>query len=152
MHTSVNVIIRAPLANVWSAITNIASAKEMVSAIAKIEILDSPADESLIGFRWRETRIMFGKEATEIMEITKCEENTFYETWAESHGAVYISRVSITEINEEDTQLSMSFSGTPKSRYAKIFSTLVGWAFKGSIQKALQKDLEDIKNYLEQSH
>jgi hypothetical protein len=45
----------------------------------------------------------------------------------------------------------MSFTGIPKSFFAKILSFLMSPLIKKSIVKALSKDLADIKAYVEQS-
>ena len=93
---------------------------------------------------------MFGKEATEIMWITESVENEYYATRAESHGSVYISRLALRE-SPNGSELSMSFSGEATSLTAKILSAMMGVFISGSIKKALQKDLMDIKQYLEQA-
>ncbi|MFC1795824.1 hypothetical protein ACFL1V_01820 [Pseudomonadota bacterium] len=93
---------------------------------------------------------MFGKEATETMWVTDSVENEYYSTRAASHGSVYVSRLSLTE-SARKTTLTMSFSSEARSWVAKILSTLMGVFIKGAIEKELQKDLVDIKKYVEQS-
>ena len=91
---------------------------------------------------------MSGKEATEIMWITDSVENEYYSTRAEGHGSVYVSRLSLTE-SAGFTTLTMSFSGEAKTWVARILSALMGFLIKSSMKKELQKDLLDIKNYVE---
>ena len=64
----------------------------------------------LVGLKWTETRLMFGKQATETMWITDAEENDYYQTRAESHGSIYISRLEIKD-SGDGTELTMSFEG-----------------------------------------
>ena len=149
MHVSTSIEILKPKENVWKAITDIENSAVMISSIIAIEVLEKP-EVGFPGFKWKETRKMFGKEATEIMWVTDSVEYEYYSTRAESHGSVYISRLSLTE-SAQNTILTMSFSGEAKSLVAKIFSTLMGFIIKGSIVKELQKDLVDIKQYVEQS-
>lgn len=92
---------------------------------------------------------MFGKEATEIMWVTDSVENEYYSTRAESHGSVYVSRLSLTE-SAGVTTLTMSFSGEAQSLVARVLSALMGFLIKSSMKKELHKDLVDIKNYVEQ--
>jgi hypothetical protein len=47
-------------------------------------------------------------------------------------------------------KLSMSFSSTPKTFMAKLMSP-IGFLFKGMIRKALKKDLEELKEKLEEN-
>ena len=64
-----SVEVNAPAARVWDLITDIEHAHEFIPGIKAIEILGDK--KSGLGLRWRETRVMFGKEATETLEITE---------------------------------------------------------------------------------
>lgn len=147
MEFSTSIRIKASQEKVWSIISNIEHSKDNISAIESIEVLEPPTD-GLLGLKWKETRTMFGKQATEIMWITDAKTNEFYQTRAESHGALYISRLWL-EAKEDDTILNMSFKGTPQTSGAKFMSAMLGWMFKGATLKALNKDLEDIKTAAE---
>jgi carbon monoxide dehydrogenase subunit G len=147
METSVSILINKSSEQVWQAVTDIENCQQFIQGINEIEILNNPED-TLIGFKWKETRTMYGKAATEIMWITDYKENKFYLTRAESHGSVYTSKVSLMQVANQ-CKLSMSFSGKAVSLFAKIMSALMGNMMVKSVNKALQKDLEDIKNYVE---
>lgn len=143
MELKAQVFIEAPKEKVWGIITNIEGSAENISAIQNIQVLENPSD-GLVGFKWTETRIMFGKSATETMWITDVKENDFYQTRAESHGAIYISKLMVTERND-GTILTMSFNGEAQTFMAKLMSATLGALFKNATKKALLKDLEDIK-------
>lgn len=143
MEFKTSIRIKASQEKVWSIISDIENSKDNISAIESIEVLEPPT-EGLLGLKWKETRTMFGKQATEIMWITDTTENEFYQTRAESHGAIYISRLWLSP-QDNDTLLTMSFQGTPQTFGAKFLSAVLGWMFKGATVKALNKDLEDIK-------
>ncbi len=149
MKLSTSIEISKPKEDVWRVITDIEHCQGRISSIIAIEVLEKP-EAGLVGFKWKETRKMFGKEATEIMWITDSVENEFYSTRAESHGSVYVSRLSLAE-SAGMTTLTMSFSGEAQTLVARILSALMGILIKSSMKKELQKDLVDIKNYLEQS-
>jgi len=99
MKLSVSVEIRKPLEDVWKTIIDFENCSNYIESIVNLEIIDQPND-TLIGFKWKETRVMFGKEASETMWITDYIENDYYQTIAESHGSVYISRLSIVSRGE----------------------------------------------------
>ena len=149
MEVSTSIEISKPKENAWKAITDIENSPGRISNIISIDVLEKPED-GFVGFKWKETRKMFGKEATEVMWVTDSVENDYYVTRAESHGSVYISRLSVTE-SAGITTLTMSFSGEAQSLIARILSALMGIFIKGAMVKELQKDLEDIKNFVEQS-
>lgn len=141
--------INKPKQAVWRAITDIDNCQSMISSILKINILHKPAN-GLVGLKWEETREMFGKEAMETMWITDAMENEYYSTRAENHGAVYISRLSLKD-SGNSTLLTMSFSAIAQSTLAKVLSFLMRPLIKKSINKALIKDLEEIKVFVEKS-
>src|SRR5690554_1966211 len=147
MKLEAQIIVDKPIEEVWSVITDFKNCAEFIHGITKIEVLEEP-ENTLLGFKWKETRVMFGKEATEIMWITDFVENKFYQTKAESHGSIYISRLEIKRIDKQ-TQLTMSFAAEAQTLFAKIFTGLMGFLIKGSMKKAVLKDLSDIKTHLE---
>ena len=150
MNLQTSISINASKEKVWQMITNIQNAEQTISGIQKVEILEEPGD-GLIGLKWRETRIMFGKEATEVMWITEAEENSHYKTRAESHGSIYISEMRVEGTGDDSCTLTMGFTGLPQSFGAKVMTALMGWMMKGATKKALYKDLEDIKAAAEKS-
>ena len=150
MKLKAEIIINGTKEQIWHVITDIERSVETISAIEKIEILEKP-ESGVLGLKWEETRIMFGKSATEIMWITDVVENEYYQTRAESHGAIYKSRLQIEESGDK-SKLTMEFEGEPQSTSAKIMSFLTGFMFKSATEKALQVDLKDIKAYVEKSN
>ena len=60
MLVEAQVTINGSKAAIWAAITNIENASQTISGIENIEVLEKPAN-GLVGLRWRETRMLFGK-------------------------------------------------------------------------------------------
>ena len=149
MKIAVDIEIEKPKETIWSAITDIENFSNMISSIIDLKILNRPED-GIVGLKWKETRLMFGKEASEIMWITESVENEYYCTRAESHGSVYITKLSLSE-TARNTLLTMSFTGEAQALIVKIVSACMGVFIKSSMKKLLCKDLEDIKKYVEQS-
>ena len=141
------VTINASKAAIWAAITDIENASETISGIEKIEVLEKPVN-GLVGLKWRETRMLFGKPATAEKWITDAAENEFYKTRAESDGFVFLSTISISESSGGMT-LTSSHDSKPQGIVAKLKSTPM-FLFKGVIKKALLQDLNDIKAAVEQ--
>src|SRR5262245_33387437 len=127
---------------VWSAITNIENAAEIISGIQKIELVNKPAS-GLVGLRWRETRMLFGKPATVEKWITEVGGNEFYKTKAEDGGFVFFTTMRVAESNGA-TQLISSHETHPQGIVAKLQSLPMVF-FKGVIKKAIVQDLNDIK-------
>jgi uncharacterized membrane protein len=147
MRVTVEMEIAAPRADVWRLVTDIENAPATIKAIERVEVLERPRT-GIVGLKWRETRTMFGKTATEVMWVTNAVEGSHYETRAESHGSVYKTRIDLHDRHGR-TCLAMTFEGEPQSVGAKIMWGLTGFLFKGATRKALAKDLEDIRDALE---
>ena len=148
MVIAVQVTIEGSKEEVWNVITDIENSHNTIAGIEKVEILEKPTD-GLVGLKWQETRTLFGKTATEIMWITDAKENESYKTRAESHGAVYITSLVISE-QDNRTRLTMEFDGVPQTLSAKLASATMGRFFRNATKNALMQDLVDIKAAVEQ--
>lgn len=137
----------APLA-VWTFLADVEHAEQWISGIKSTEILETPKGPSIVGLKWRETREWMGKDAVETMWVTDAKDTQFYQTRAESHGSVYISRFDLTETGH-GTRLTMSFQGEPQTFGAKMVWLLTGWMAKSALAKTMDKDLADIKSVAE---
>jgi hypothetical protein len=148
MIVEAQVTINGSKAAVWAAITNIENAAEIISGIENIEVLEKPAS-GLVGLRWRETRMLFGKPATAEKWITDAAENEFYKTRAEDGGFVFLTTKRISESSGGMT-LTESHESKPQGIVARLMSIPMMLFFKGMIKKALLQDLNDLKAAVEQ--
>ena len=132
---------------IWAEITNIENASKIISGILNIEVVEKPAN-GLVGLKWRETRMFFGKPATVEKWITDAAENDFYKTRAEDGGFVFLTTKSISESSGGMT-LTESHESKPQGFVATLMSIPMALFFKGVIRKALLQDLNDIKSAVE---
>jgi hypothetical protein len=146
MIVEAEVTINGSRAATWAAMTDIENAAETIRGIENIEVLEKPAD-GLVGLRWRETRIYFGKPATVGKWITDAAENEFYKARAEDDGFVFLSTMRISEGGGGIT-LTGTHETRPQGIVAKLKSTPI-FLFKGVIKKALLQDLNDTKTAVE---
>ena len=149
MEISVDVEISKPKNVVWTAITDIENCINMISGIIELKVLEKP-EEGIVGLKWMETRKMFGKDASETMWITDAKEGEYYCTRAENHGAIYVTKMSVNELDGK-TLLTMSFSSTSESIAIRIISSIMGLFIRKSMIKMLKRDLEDIKTFVEKN-
>ncbi len=141
--------ISAPAQSVWELITDLEGSAQIISGINTVEILSEPGPFA-VGTRWRESRTMFGKEATEVMEVSVLTPGESYTTVAASHGARYESSLTVRAETPDSCTLTMTFSGEPTSMAGRVMSATVGRLFSGATRKALAKDLADIAAAAEQ--
>ena len=135
--------INAPAEDVWAVLTDLANAEQVLSGVTKIELLsDGPYG---VGTRWRETRKMMGKEATEEMWVVEANEPTVTVVNAESGGARYRTEFTLTEQGDA-TVLAMNFSAEllDPSTIQRVMQTLFGRLGLSMTKKVVAADLADI--------
>lgn len=141
-----SIIINADRARVFEVFCDLDNVAANITGINKVEMLAGPTQLNL-GTKWRETRTMFGKEATEVMWVTGYEKDASYDVEAESHGTHYRSVYRFTP-EGSGTRVDMTFEGVPLSVGARLASVL-GALFAGATKKALHQDLVDLKKVCE---
>jgi carbon monoxide dehydrogenase subunit G len=139
---SVSTYVAAPPPEVFAVYTNLGKAPERIPGIVSVELLtDGPFG---VGTRWRETRLMFKKEATEEMWVTACDPPRSYTVVAESHGMRYTTVFSFVP-EGDGTKVTWDFQGTPLTLGTKIFSPIFSVMMKGMMQKHMRGDLEALR-------
>lgn len=133
--------VTAPVKQVFDAYSDFANAAEVVEGIVRIEMLtEGPVG---VGTRFRETRVMFGRESTEEMEITEFKPGELVTVSAESCGAAFNSRFRFTP-QGQTTRVDMDMETRPLTLFAKLMWPL-GWLMMGSMKKMMQADMEQVK-------
>ena len=133
--------IAAPVDRVWAVFTDIPAAANNLPAITGIEVLTHEPFGP--GYRWRETRRMFGQSATEEMQVSVSEEPDYYEVTADSRGTAYLTRYDFVPA-PGGTRVDFTFSGTPHSTLTKVLTTLTFPLMKRMATKQLAQDLADL--------
>lgn len=150
VETQVN--IHAPRAAVWAAVwaavTDVEQLAGMMTGVETIEVLDKPA-QGLVGLKWRETRILFGKPASAGKWITEAWECAFYKTRAEDGGFVFVSTLGLSDAPGGATTLTNVHDSLPQTLAARLMAIPMRLFFKGVARKALLRDLNDIKAAVE---
>ncbi|MDR8390088.1 SRPBCC family protein [Aliifodinibius sp. S!AR15-10] len=134
--------INAPVELVFQTISDIRNFSKAVPDIVDVEFLTD--QKTGVGTRFRETRVMYGKEATEELEVTELVENDRIRIMADSHGVVWDSLFSVKE-NGDATELTLVMDMRPHKLMAKIMT----FVMKRSMRKALEKDMDAVKEYCE---
>jgi carbon monoxide dehydrogenase subunit G len=133
--------VAAPPQRVWAIVTDLARTAEVIAAITTLERTDG-GSEFEVGTAWRETRVMFGREATETMAVTAIDEGRSYTVESISRGVHYTSIMKV-EAKGEGSHLAWEFGAEATSLSGKLMSVF-GKLFEGTTRKALRQDLDDI--------
>lgn len=137
--------ITAPREIVFAVLSDLAHTAENVSAIECVEILT--AGPVGVGTRYRETRKMFGKTATEEFEITAFDPPHGYTVECDSCGAHYKTLHTLTP-DVWGTTVEILFDCQATSLVAKLMSPL-SLLMLGPMKKCIATHLADIKRVAE---
>lgn len=127
----------------WAVATDLAHAVDVITAITALERLDG-GDAFALGTRWRETRRMFGREATEEMAVTHLDPGRSYVVESDSGGTHYVSKLSVDALGEARSRIEMSFDAESSGLVARALEVTIGRLLVGSLRKELARDLADI--------
>ena len=134
--------VAAPVERVWALATDLEGAPGVVSGIESVEVL-TPGPFG-VGTRWRETRRVFGRSATEEMTVTAVEPQRSYAVEASGPGVTYVSGFAFAPAAGGGTDVTATFGGRPTSTVARVLGALTAPLGRRVIAKALTQDLEDI--------
>ena len=133
----------APADVVWQVMTDLGRTVDVISTITEVERLDD-GDGFEVGTRWRETRELFGREASEVLEVTAIDtEGHSYVVEADNRGTHYVSTVGVRP-SGDGSELRMTLGAEASGSVGRLLSRTIGRAFEGATRKALEQDLEDI--------
>jgi uncharacterized membrane protein len=147
MNIEEEITIKAPVSEVFKVFSDLKDIEKRIKGIDSIELLEGTA-KMKVGTKWKETRTLYGKEATEVMWVTALRKDQYYRVEADSHGTHYVTNYTFEE-NDGETLVRMVFSGEAYGRMAR-YMRLLTKLFDKSVRKALQADLVDLKEHIEQ--
>lgn len=139
-------VIKAPCGAVFAHLTTPERWPDAISAIEAVEVL-TPEPFGL-GSCFRETRTMFGRQASEDMTVAALDPPKRMLLTANNHGVRY-EKEHFLEETDEGTRLTLSFSGEPQTLINRLTGRVM-WLLMGNmLRKMLERDLDDLKRSLE---
>ena len=138
--------VGAPQQIVFDVATDLQNAAEHVDGIERIEML-TPGPFT-VGTRWRETRVMMGREATEELAVTECNPPESYAVECQSCGAHYKSTFRFDPVGHA-TNLVFELESRPQTLLAKVLSPVPSLFMGKTVKKYLESDLDSIQRAAE---
>ena len=140
----------APAARVWTVMTDVPRIPDVLSSVRAVERLDD-GDGFGVGTRWRETRIVMGRESTEEMRVTDLDPGRSCTIGAEGRGSRYVSVLAVEPLDVDRSRVSMAFEVVPTTAAGRVGAATVGRLLRGTMRKGLTQDLEDIARAAERA-
>jgi uncharacterized membrane protein len=148
METEVSRVVAASAREVWGVVTDIEGSPAVLTAVERVERLDDHPGFG-VGTRWQETRTMYGRQATEEMEVTAVEAPSTYTVVAVNGATTYTSTIAVRSLATDRCELRMTFSGRSTGLVGRLLAATVGRLFAGATRRSLQRDLDDIAGHVE---
>ena len=136
--------IQAPIDKVFRTVADIREFSQVVPHIVNVEFLSET--QYGLGTRFRETRVMKGREAATDLEVTEFVEDERVRLVADSHGTIWDTVFSVQKDGEAVT-LTMVMDARPYKLLQKIMVPLI----RGMVQKEIEKDMDFVKQHCEQA-
>lgn len=131
--------------DVFAVFTDFANAADRISGIERTEVL-TPGEIG-VGTRFRDTRKMFNREATETMEVSSFEADRSYCIRSSACGCDFLSTFAF-EPDAGGTRVDFQLQLQPRGLFAKLMSPLNRFML-GPVQKCIQRDFDDLQACLE---
>ncbi|HEY2784187.1 MAG TPA: SRPBCC family protein [Fimbriiglobus sp.] len=137
--------VTAPQSATFAAFADFPNVAGRIPEILKVEMLTPGPVKK--GTRFKETRKMFGKEATETMEVTAYRPPLAYELSAISSGVAFTSTFQFVP-EKGGTRVDCTLVTQPQTFFAKLMAPL-GWLMKGTMIRCMKRDVAALKAYVE---
>ncbi len=134
--------IDAPADVVFRTVADVEQFSQAVPGILRVEFLTDV--KSGVGARFRETRMMMGREASTELEVTEYAENEHVRLVSEAGGTLW-DTVFTTVSDGEGTALKMVMDAQPQSASARTMLPLI----IGVVRKAVEQDMDAVKAFCE---
>ena len=135
-------MIAAPIEEVFAAISGPEGFSKAVPHIKEIEFLTD--QKTGAGTRFRETRIMNGREATVELEVAELVENERVRMVSDAGGTVWDSVFTLKEKGDQ-VEMRMAMEAKPHKLMARIMNPLI----RSMVVKGVEADMDHIKQYCE---
>jgi hypothetical protein len=132
--------VRAPLERTFAVFTDLRRAEENLSGVTKLEVLtDGPVGR---GTTFRETRIIFKKEATEELTFTDFRPPESMTIGCTSCGVEYSSVYTFRPV-ADGTEVELVLTSRPRTLFARLMSPL-GALMAGTMKKMIGTDMDEL--------
>lgn len=136
--------IDAPVDAVFRTVADIGNFAKAVPQIKKVEFLSESRCGA--GTRFRETRVMSGREASVELEVTEYVENQRIRLVADAGGTIWDTTFQVKPANGK-TELTMSMDARAHTWLARFFNPLI----RGMVVKGVEADMDSVKRHCESS-
>jgi ribosome-associated toxin RatA of RatAB toxin-antitoxin module len=134
--------IKAPVEEVFRTVSDIRNFSKAVPDIVDVEFLSET--KSGVGTKFKETREFKGRKAATVLEVTEYVENDYIRIVSDTQGTIWDSLFTVTD-KDGGCELTLEMESRPYKFLSKILTPFM----KNFINKALERDMDAVKEYCE---
>jgi uncharacterized membrane protein len=135
-------MIAAPLDLVFRTISDARNFRDAVPHITRIEFLSDK--HSGVGTRFRETRVMKGREETVELEVVEYGQNERIRLISDAGGTIWDTVFTVSD-NAGKVEMKMQMDILPHTFMAKIMTRLI----RDMVAKGVETDMDAVKAFCE---
>lgn len=140
----VSLSIAAPLGVVFQVISDVRNFRDAVPHITNIEFLTEQKVGE--GTRFRETRLMNGREQTVDLEVAEYVDDDRVRMISDAGGTIWDSLFTVTENSElSTTKLDLRMDINPHTLMARIITPMI----RRMVVKGVEADMDSVKAFCE---
>ena len=136
--------IAAPLDLVFQTVSDVRKFREAVPHITNVEFLSDLQVGA--GTRFRETRVMNGREQTVELEVAEYIDDDRVRMISDAGGTVWDTMFTVSK-GSDNVTLEMQMEIKPHTLFARIMTPLI----RGMVVKAVESDMDAVKAFCESS-
>lgn len=134
--------IAAPLELVFKTISDVRNLRKAVPHITKVEFL---SDQQVgAGTRFRETRVMNGREHSVELEVSEYIEADRVRMISDAGGTIWDTLFTVSD-GSANVKLEMKMEIKPHTVFARIITPLI----RGMVVKGVESDMDAVKTFCE---
>ncbi len=137
-------MIQAPRELVFQTIADVRNFQKAVSHIVLIEFLTE--QQHGVGTRFRETRIMNGREQSVDLEVAEFVDNDRVRLVSDAGGTIWDTLFTVSDA-PDGVQMNMHMDVRPYKFFARIVMPLI----RGMVVKNVESDMDAVKAYCEKN-
>lgn len=134
--------IDAELGRVFQVVSDVRNFRQAVPHIIRIEF--TTERQAGIGTRFRETRVMHGREHTVELEVAEYVENETVRMIADAGGTRWDTHFTVSQV-ANGTKLDLRMDISPQTWIARVFNPLI----RGMVVRGVESDLASVKDFCE---
>ena len=135
-------LIKAPIEKVFQTLARIEEFSKAVPHITKVEFLTE--SHYGVGTRFRETRVMNGKDASTELEVTELVENEHVRMVSDAGGTIWDTVFRVKQ-KGDSVEMNMRMDAIPHNFPAKVICPMI----LGMVGNFVEKDMDSVKEFCE---